>query len=183
MADQIPLQMFKVTSLPAALEVHSWYLVINGNYVETYVTDAEAKARLVGNTIMIKELIGDALTDFNTLIIRDTIAQRDALNLEANSFVLVTDASADATVNSGSALYVYNETTGSFVKIQEYEALDMSITWSNIQGKPNSTVAAIDDAVNKRHSHPNASVLNALGYNEGLTYEGQPVVVWKTVNW
>lgn len=60
------------------------------------------------------------------------IAARDLLELTKNSFVLVSDASADATVDAGAALYFYNTGDDSYLKIAEYESLDIVI--------PNKTI-------------------------------------------
>jgi hypothetical protein len=47
------------------------------------------------------------------------------------------------------------------------------LQWANINGKPTSTVADIDDAVTKRHVHANAAVLDLLSDNSGeLFYNG-----------
>ena len=62
----------------------------------------------------------------NSAQLVEDIAARDALapSLTKNSFVLVSDASADATVDVGAALYFYNVAEESFLKIAEYESLD-----------------------------------------------------------
>jgi len=39
---------------------------------------------------------------------------------------------------------------------------NVNIDWANINGKPTSSVANIDDAVSKRHSHSNKSTLDAI---------------------
>ena len=77
------------------------------------------------------------------------IAARDALapTLTKNSFVLVSDASADATVDVGAVLYFYNTADQSFLKIAEYESLDFVL--------------------------PNRAILKALSVMDGkLAYNG-----------
>ena len=52
--------------------------------------------------------------------------------------------------------------------------MDVVLQWSNIQGRPSSDVASIDDAVNKRHSHTNKTQLDKISEdaNGNLTYGG-----------
>jgi hypothetical protein len=63
----------------------------------------------------------------NSAQLAANIAGRDALVLTKNSFVLVSDATGDATVTAGAALYFYNTGDSSFLKIAEYESLDIVI--------------------------------------------------------
>lgn len=112
------------------------------------------------------------------------ITERDALDAANEPFyVLVLDASADSTVSSGAATYVWKPAkggnTGAFHKISEQESMDVIVDWSNIQNKPNSTVAQIDQAVTDDHTHANKAVLDKLTYdanNGGLLYDGAEVV-------
>lgn len=55
------------------------------------------------------------------------IAERDLLEMTKNSLVLVADATADATVDAGAAMYFYNVADDSWLKIAEYESLDLII--------------------------------------------------------
>jgi len=177
----------KVASLPGSLASNAFYLVENGDYAETYVTDSSGVAKMVGNSAMIAALApggggGDQLT-----IVAD-IAARDALTPTDNIFVLVTDASDDATVASGAALYVWDSLATDWVKVAEYESMDVTVAWSSITGKPSSSVSDIDDAVSKKHAHSNLSVLNGLSDTGGvLQYGGNPVdarkIDWATNNW
>lgn len=54
-----------------------------------------------------------------------TIAARDALEPTKNIFALVEDASDDPTVDAGSALYFYNSATDVWIKVAEYESMDI----------------------------------------------------------
>ena len=62
------------------------------------------------------------------------ITERDALTPFAGLHVLVQDATADPTVETGGAEYVYDGTT--YKKISELNNLDAVIDWTNIQNKP-----------------------------------------------
>lgn len=151
------LKFYKETVMPSALEPDSFYFIENGNYAESYVTNSTGTAKSVGNTTMISALtniaINNALKSFNSLEIVPDIAARNALTLTRSALVLVIDASADATVNAGSALYAFNIVGAVFTKIAEYESMDVTMTWANIQGKPVSTPTQIDSAVSNSHTH------------------------------
>lgn len=62
------------------------------------------------------------------------IAARNALTAFSGMHALVLDATADATVETGGAEYVYDGT--SWYKISELNDLDMVIDWADIQNKP-----------------------------------------------
>lgn len=187
------LKFHKVTTLPGVLEADSFYYVSNGTFAESYLTTSDGTARALGNSAMIttiaNQLIADAMAAAgkNPIEIVADIAARDALTATAttNLMILVTDASSDPTVGAGAALYVWNEAQSTVTKIAEYENLDVTLNWADIQGRPTSSVSTIDDAVAKRHSHSNLSTLDKLGESAGaLTYDGNAVSAnWNTTNW
>lgn len=109
------------------------------------------------------------------------ITERNAISgmdLYEGLRVFVIDASDDPTVNSGGAEYVYDGTQ--FIKVAESESLDLVLQWSNIQGRPTSSVADIDDAVAKKHNHTFDEVsLNKLSVDAAtktLIIDGQKVI-------
>ncbi|WP_462383407.1 hypothetical protein [Pseudomonas sp. Marseille-QA0892] len=187
------VKFYKVTSLPATLEPDALYFVANGAYAETYVTDGSGAAKGVGNTPMINSLIDAALANWggaaSTVSIVADIAARDALiaTLESNTMILVIDASADPTVGEGSALYAYAADTDTIYKVAEYESMDVIVQWNEIEGRPTSTPAQIDNAVAQAHSHANKAVLDQLSdVNNELHYRGVRVgggAEWNTTNW
>lgn len=191
------LNFHKVTTLPVMLEANSIYFVENGAHAETYVTNSTGVARSVGNTAMINEIVDvavdaaigtavdDAVSQVSAVEIVADIAARDALTLSANRLVLVLDATGDATVGVGGAMYAYNHSNATFSKVTEYESMDRVISWSEITGGPSSTPAAIDAAVAAAHTHANAAVLDKLSEVDGnLVYDGAPLVTsWTTTNW
>ena len=93
-------------------------------------------------------------------------------DVEAGQLVWVNDASADTTVTSGWAVYRkkvgtgidYTELTG-WTKVAESESLDVVVDWANIQNKPSSTVAQIDQAVADDHTHSNKAQLDLIGFD------------------
>ena len=95
------------------------------------------------------------------------IAARDALTNVADGVqVRVLDASADQSVGSGWALYVYDATNTQWVKLAEQEGLDFTTEWSNIQNKPLSTTVELDTAVTKTHDQNTDTELDHGGTNE-----------------
>ena len=179
------VRFHKVTTLPGSLEANAFYLVENGDYAEFYVTDSSGDGKMVGNTAMIEAILAGV---GGGLQIVDDIDARDALTPTSNIFVLVKDATDDVTVASGAALYVWDNTAEEWVKVMEYESMDVTVAWSSITGKPSSSVSDIDDAVAKKHNHPNLATLNGLSDSGGvLQYGGNPVdsreTDWATVNW
>lgn len=103
-------------------------------------------------------------------------------SVEAGQLVMVIDASTDPTVTSGWAIYRKRTGTGidytqlaGWQKIAESESLDVTVTWDNIQGKPSSTPAQIDQAVTDDHTHANKATLDLITYdtaNSRLMYNG-----------
>ena len=185
------LKFHKVATLPAVLNADAFYFVENGTYCESYVTDDTGAAKAIGNSAMINTLIANALAswsgDTSALDIVADIAARNALiaTLDRNAMILVIDASADPTVNSGSALYAYAAATDTTYKLAEYESMDVVVTWASITGKPTSTVAQIDAAVSQSHSHANKALLDKFSESGGeLLYDGNPLSAsWATTNW
>lgn len=61
-------------------------------------------------------------------------------------------------------------------KITEND-INGGISWANVYGKPSSTVASIDSAVNAKHTHDNSSVIEKLSEDgEGnLLYDGKEI--------
>lgn len=102
--------------------------------------------------------------------------------------VMVLDASADSTVDAGWAIYRRLSSANdlsqlsSWQKIAEAESLDVVVNWANIQNKPTSSVSDIDDAVSKKHSHANATVLDKFTEDaNGLKYDGSAVAFVNSV--
>lgn len=174
-------RIFKETVLPGSLQAHSIYLVApmaHPGFLEIYVTDAAGTAQRRTHRVEdIQEMIDNSLSSLGGTTIVDTIADLNALTPENGATVLVIDASADATVTSGAATYIYRTATTSWIKISEAESLDVALNWSAIVGRPTSVVADIDDAVTNRHTHANKTQLDNIDQDaEGeLTYNGNNI--------
>lgn len=159
------LNFYKVSAVPSTWQPDSFYFVpstgpTGGLFAESYLTDSLGNPRLIGNTAMIQELI-TAANSVELELVAD-IPTRDALALTANSLVLVTDASADITVTSGAAMYFWDNGGSQWVKVTEFESLDVIVDWADIQNKPVSSIAAIDQAVTDSHTHANKVILDAI---------------------
>lgn len=178
------MKFYKNLNLPQTLDSDSMYLVINGDYAETYMTSQTGVAKMVGNSVMITQIANKLITDAlnsqaaaatQVQIVAD-IAARDALTKKDGLEVLVLNATGDTSVKSGAATYVYRSSNTTWYKISEAESMDLVLQWDAIQGKPVSTAAQIDAAVAASHTHANMSTLNKLGEDaQGLLFDGKAV--------
>ncbi len=156
------LKFYKEVALPGSPDSNAIYAIKAGaaTEVDLYISDTSGTAYPVVTDQRILNLISGAVSP-EIQIVAD-IAARDALALTVNSFVVVQDASADATVDAGAALYVWDNANTTYSKLSEFESLDVVIDWADIQNKPASTVAAIDQAVTDSHTHANKAVLDGI---------------------
>lgn len=131
------IKIHKTTTLPGTLEGHSIYLVAPAakpDYVEMYVTNADATAvRRVITEQDVINLIAANISSGGVQIVND-IAARDALTPVNGQLVYVLDASADSTVASGAASYIWKADTSEWIKLTEFESMDVVVQWSDIQG-------------------------------------------------
>jgi len=160
---------------------------VDATLTNVYVTNSDATAiRHVITKAEIQVMIDSSLANFNQTVIVSNITERNALVLTKNTPVWVLDATGDTTVTSGAALYLFNVANSTFIKLSEAESMDVVINWSSIQNKPTSSVADIDDAVARKHSHANKSTLDLLtqdaqGYL--LVNNAPPVIAWDATQW
>lgn len=162
------IKISKETAVPtgAAIEADTLYLVSTADpsIMECYMSNNAGTAlRRLINEVDVQALINASLAGVSAVEIVDDIAARDALSLSSNAMVIVEDASADPTVDSGAALYGYDVSLDSYRKLSEFESLDVVLDWNNIQNRPNSTTAQIDAAVANSHSHANQTQLDLIG--------------------
>jgi hypothetical protein len=182
--------VFRETALPAAgsrLPYSLYYVAVNSTYFELYATGSTASnIRRIINQSDVENLITTALGTANGVTIVADIPARNALAPTTNIQVFVVDATGDVTVASGGATYLYNLSTTTWIKISEAESLDVILAWANIQDKPTSSVADIDNAVSLRHSHTNKTQLDKIGQNGNgnFIYDGNlPVIAWNSTAW
>lgn len=160
------LKIHKVTALPQTLEANSIYLVVppaKPQYIEMYVTGTSPSiVKRIINENDVQSMINAALQGFNNIQVVANITERNNLNPASAMFVLVLDATGDPTVSSGSTSYVWNPSSQQWIKVAEYESMDLVLNWSSIQGRPSLSPADIYDAVAKRHLHVNMAQLNKI---------------------
>lgn len=183
------LKQFKVTSLPATLENNSIYYVTSSvtEYMEVYVTSTTGTARRVPRVEDVDAKIASAVQGLAEIAVYANISDRNdnALN-NKHKYVLVKDATGDATVASGSATYLYDTANTVWIKVSESESLDIVLNWASIQGKPTSSPASIDSAVANSHTHSNKTQLDLIGQdaNGNITYNSAPVKIsWDSEAW
>lgn len=183
----------RVTELPTPLEAYAVYFVAptegNPEYVEIYVTSADGtSARRVINEQDVNTLVEQKLAGTDEILIVDTISDRAAVDTTVSKYVYVIDASADTTVTSGGASYLFNTATKDWIKISESESMDLAMTWNSIVNGPSSTAPQIDEAVAAKHNHTNKNSLDKIGEDvEGnFTYGGVAIsgtTKWATTKW
>lgn len=177
------LRIERRTALPDAQdrEASTLYLVQDSGdsgHLELYVTGTNAsETRRVVTRTDVDTKIANAIAGFSGVQVVADITARDALVLTANGLALVLDATDDSTVDTGAALYVFDQGADTWHKVAEYESMDFTLNWASLQDKPASLVADIDDAVTKRHSHANMAVLDLLTEDASgnLLYNGEGI--------
>ena len=156
----------RVTALPAVLTPSAMYIVKSSDagLAEVYFSNSTGtEARHVINKSEINAMISTQISSFSNIQVVADITARDALNPTRNVMALALDATGDATVTNGAALYVFDDATDVWHKVSEFESLDVVLEWDAIQGRPASTVTQIDDAVSKAHTHANKAELDKIG--------------------
>jgi hypothetical protein len=183
------LQQFKVSALPGTLVANAvYYVSVAGNpsLVEVFVVDnAGVAAKHIINSTDVSAMIAAALGASNQLSIVADIAARDALAPSVATWAYVINATGDTSVASGGATYLFNPANTTWIKSSEAESLDVVLNWASLQNKPTSSVADIDDAVTKRHTHANKATLDLITESGGnMLYNGAlPVARWETAAW
>ena len=179
----VQMKVHKVNALPGSLEASALYLVKSADtgLLDLYVSSNDgSEARHIITKAEIQTMVNTAVAGASNIFVVADIAARDALAPTVVTQAIVVDATADASVQLGSATYVYDTVGAAWQKIAEHESMDVVLQWGNIQGRPSSTAAELDDAVAKKHSHANISTLDKLSQDvDGqLTYGGANLHVY-----
>ena len=179
----VQMKVHKVNALPGSLEASALYLVksAEAGLLDLYVSSKDGtEARHIISKAEIQSLVNTAVAGASNIFVVADIAARDALAPTVVTQAIVVDATADTTVKSGAATYVYNPVGTAWQKIAEHESMDLTLSWGGIVGRPTSSVAEIDDAVGKRHTHANAATLDKFGQDgDGqVTYGGKNIHVY-----
>lgn len=175
-------------------EINSpFYQVVNGQIYKILLETIASQVKMLNETSepsdvqkeievlrsRTKALEGILTGAMKKYVVND-IPARDLLEgVNVGDLCFVKDASGDPTVESGYALYIYEEGS-TWSKISEQEGLDIVFSWEGLEGKPSSSVGDIDDAVSKRHEHTNKEHLDKISDSGGKpTYNGSklPTIV------
>ncbi len=166
------LKFQKVLVLPTTFTPNTIYIVGNGevnNVAGMYVSDLTGTTvRSIVDVAFTSDLINNMLSEINSgrTFVVDTYSDLSTVDTNLYTMAMVIDATGDVSVNSGAALYVYRQTTTSWVKISETESNDLVFDWQYLQNKPNATKEEIDAAVAASHTHNNSEVLNKIGEDQ-----------------
>lgn len=180
-------KIFKETAVPSTWENDSVYFIqaTGATYMEIYTTSATGVPKRLINQADITAMITAAISSANELTIVADIAARNDLSPTKVMNVYVRNATADTTVASGGAYYLYDLANTAWIKTSESESLDVVLNWSSIQGKPTSTPTQIDTAVANSHTHTNKTELDKISETGGNMYYngGLPATGWQSTNW
>ncbi|MDY6884093.1 MAG: hypothetical protein SWL02_09990 [Pseudomonadota bacterium] len=190
MATNKPLLVIKASSIPVTWLPDAIYAIqVTAEQAEMYVTDSGGLPRKIFAEAEVQALIDQAINDFGSSLVVADIVARDALTAEEGDRVHVVDATADSSVDGGTAGYIYDGSD--WIKMYEQESLDIdfsaiSISWSQLTGAPSSTPAQIDQSVTDSHTHSNKTELDKIGEDGdgNLTYNGTSVkTFWEQTSW
>ena len=177
----VQMKVHKVNALPGTMEASTLYLVksAEAGLLDLYVSSSDGlEARHIVSKTEIQSMVNSAVAGTSNIFVVADIAARDALAPTVITQAIVVDATGDATVQLGSATYVYDTVGAAWRKIAEHESMDLTLKWSGIVGRPTSTPAEIDDAVGKRHVHANATTLDKFSQDG----DGQPKYDGKNIH-
>ena len=136
-------------------------------------------------------------SDYSIYVIRsDKTIQEIGKNLhfatlsEAEAFITLNGKSIRdgelLTVGTGSAYTLYLLRADKSLQRVSFEASDVpDVTWANLQNKPTSAVADIDDAVAKRHDHANKTELDKISELESgkPAYDNNELAYFSDIKW
>lgn len=168
------IDFYKLSALPANPQPNSVYFIASSespDLLEVFVTNSNASSphrhtlRRSEVQAMIDASTGGGVNELN---IYNTIAARDASNPTQTVFGYVIDATGDPTVNSGGATYIYRVDNSTWIKVSESESMDLVLSWANITGKPASSPAEIDNAVNLAETASQPGHGHSIGDVSGL---------------
>lgn len=165
--------------MPDYIEVNSPLIQACGGNIFKVNLETIASQVITGdgsNVELRLKLLERALSGASATHFAGDIAARDAkTGVNPGDIVIVLDASADPTVESGVAHYM-KLPDGTYLKTGEMESMDLQLVWGDIQGRPTSEPTLIDAAVAHAHGHANLEVLAALSDEDGkLAYRNKQV--------
>jgi hypothetical protein len=166
------MSFFKVETLPETLVANAIYFVpdIGSTFVNIFVTDSSGQS--MRSTVSTHAIRSIAQVSTTNTVVKSvaTFSGLSELDPLYTKIAFVIDASGDSTVKSGAATYIFNTTINSWVKVAEFESMDVSLVWANILDKPNSTPTQIDNSVLYSHHHANKNIIDRFD----LAADGTP---------
>lgn len=176
----------RVNQLPATREPDTMYVVRPAGATEATLvftgSDPTVEVGIIGR-VAIESIVNDAVAGHTSVHFYATYADMAAGALAANGICYVADITGDPLGGNGVGVYLYDFDNARFVKFPGGGGGTTPLEWNGIVGRPNSTPAAIDDAVGKAHSHVNKPTLDLITENaqQKLMYRGKLVADPATV--
>ncbi len=172
------MKIRKVLTLPGVLETDTVYVVKSTDPTSTldyqimHMTNNAGTISYSGITFgMIDSHIDNKINAYSSAASSTKIYATYAAMLAAtaplyNEFAHVIDATGDVTVVAGGATYLYNFNTATYVKVSEFESMDVIIDWVNVVNKP-AYLALLSIDVNSRLTFDG----NILAYEDTFVQE------------
>lgn len=163
-------KIIRVNALPQAVEPSAMYIVksADSTVANLYFTSTDGSITVPGVT---EQFVIDKVSQLNSsgwndFEIVETITERNAMLKPGNTLIMVVDASGDEFGSTGSVLYMYRKTTDTYLLMSSFNGGGgVAVSWASISGRPNSSAANIDSAVQNSHTHINMATLNRIGIN------------------
>jgi len=207
----ITLSIQELEFLPDVIEPSIFYYIKSQNdpYPLIYFSNSVGNEfyRLIDKPTK-RNIIATIIKDFETIIVVDTFAARDAIlpTLIKNTAIMVLnteqgnickhkyhhassckyngkhDDDCDEDAFESVAIFTYDSKSKKLKLIHEFQLLDVSLEWHMVKNKLINCINDIDSAISKRHNHHNIVQLNKIYENEdGITFDGMNVKVYLDV--
>lgn len=169
-----PFSIVRLTQLPTSLAPNSLYIVKAPGTNDVALTWTGNSASDIGFSYSQAKADGDitaALAGSKSVFIFGNIAEKDAEVPLVDSIGFVKDATADPTVLTPSAFYIFEVATARWSLATSGGS--GAVNWDDIVDGPEATPAQIDEAVAASHVHANQAVLDKIGVDADnrLTYD------------
>lgn len=174
----------RVVELPDPLVANTMYIVRQPGSTRASVTFTGANINDVGSLLTITEVedlveraVTDAVKANKSVFIVADIAAMHALEPTIPVIAYVRDTSDDPTAQTASGSYVFSPESGLWLPMNTGGSVGpVTVAWGNIIGRPSSSAASIDQAVQEMHTHTNRAVLDKFGESGGkATFSGEPI--------
>jgi len=142
------MEIIKVLSLPATLAPNTIYATRDGES-GSILHLTNRLGSVVFSTPSLAVIDSRVASVTGGIVVYPTYAaMTGATAPTTNVMIHVIDATGDTTVLDGGATYLYVVATTSYVKISEFESMDLILTWENILNKP-AVLATLSETAGK----------------------------------